>query len=150
MKAQRIGPIRRSRREDAGERIARMGSRVDLGGRHVAWMQGGQPRVVSGFTIAQGRIVGMEILADPEHLRAMELVVLAAMRVASREEVRNLPSHHKCTPKAVAVQDCFLSDKTPIIASACRNASIVGGAVLANPGARPDRPAPLPLSSLVR
>lgn len=37
---------------------------------------GGEPRVVFGFTITGGKIVGIEILADPERLAQLDLVVL--------------------------------------------------------------------------
>ncbi len=40
------------------------------------WAQGGQPRVVFGFTIAHGKIVEIDLLADPEGLRQLDLVVL--------------------------------------------------------------------------
>ena len=39
----------------------------------MVWAPGGEPRVVFDFTIARGRIVAIEILADPEVLG--ELVV---------------------------------------------------------------------------
>jgi hypothetical protein len=40
------------------------------------WAPGGQPRVVLSFTIAQGRIVAIELLADPARLRQLDLTVL--------------------------------------------------------------------------
>ena len=40
------------------------------------WAPGGQPRVVFGFTIAGGRIVEIELLADPERLRQLDLEIL--------------------------------------------------------------------------
>jgi RNA polymerase sigma-70 factor (ECF subfamily) len=40
------------------------------------WAPGGQPRVVFGFTIADGRIVGIELLSDPERLRQLDLAIL--------------------------------------------------------------------------
>lgn len=42
----------------------------------VVWAPGGRPRVVFDFTIVDGRIVEMEMLADPESLRHLDLVVL--------------------------------------------------------------------------
>ena len=39
------------------------------------WAPGGQPRVVFGFTIRHGKIVEIEILADPEYLREVELTL---------------------------------------------------------------------------
>jgi RNA polymerase sigma factor (sigma-70 family) len=40
------------------------------------WAPGGRPRVVFGFTITDGRIVEIELLADPERLRRLDLAVL--------------------------------------------------------------------------
>ncbi len=40
------------------------------------WAPGGEPKVVFGFTIAGGRIVGIEILADPERLGRLDLAIL--------------------------------------------------------------------------
>ena len=40
------------------------------------WAPGGRPRVVFGFTTADGRIVAIDLLADPERLAAMRLTVL--------------------------------------------------------------------------
>jgi len=40
------------------------------------WVHGGRPRVVFGFTITGGRIVGIELIADPERLRQLELAIL--------------------------------------------------------------------------
>jgi hypothetical protein len=40
------------------------------------WAPGGQPRVVFGFTITHGKIVEIDLLADPTHLRQLDLVVL--------------------------------------------------------------------------
>jgi RNA polymerase sigma factor (sigma-70 family) len=40
------------------------------------WAPGGQPRVVFGFTITRGKIVGIDILSDPTRLRQLDLVVL--------------------------------------------------------------------------
>jgi RNA polymerase sigma-70 factor (ECF subfamily) len=41
-----------------------------------AWMQHRQPRVVFGFTITQGKIVGIELIADPTRLSQFDLVIL--------------------------------------------------------------------------
>jgi RNA polymerase sigma-70 factor (ECF subfamily) len=38
-----------------------------------AWAPGGQPRVVFAFAVAGEKIVGIDILADPETLRAIEV-----------------------------------------------------------------------------
>jgi RNA polymerase sigma-70 factor (ECF subfamily) len=40
------------------------------------WAAGGRPRVVFGFTITDGRIVQIDLLADPDHLARLELAVL--------------------------------------------------------------------------
>jgi RNA polymerase sigma factor (sigma-70 family) len=40
------------------------------------WAPGGQPRVVFGFTITRGKIVAIDVVADPEHLRRLDLAVL--------------------------------------------------------------------------
>ena len=37
---------------------------------------GGQPRVVFGFTITRGKIVEIDVIADPERLRQLDLAVL--------------------------------------------------------------------------
>jgi RNA polymerase sigma-70 factor (ECF subfamily) len=40
------------------------------------WAPGGQPRVVFGFRITAGRIVGIEVLADPERLHQLDVAIL--------------------------------------------------------------------------
>jgi len=40
------------------------------------WAPGGQPRVVFGFTITHGKIVAIDLVADPERLRQLDLTVL--------------------------------------------------------------------------
>src|SRR5206468_4363714 len=40
------------------------------------WAQGGRPRVVFGFTITGGRIAAVELIADPERLGGLDLVML--------------------------------------------------------------------------
>ncbi len=40
------------------------------------WTQSGQPRVVFAFTITGGTIVGIDLLADPERLRQLDLAIL--------------------------------------------------------------------------
>ena len=37
--------------------------------------RGGQPRVVFGFTITDGGIVAIELIADPERLRGLDLAI---------------------------------------------------------------------------
>ena len=38
------------------------------------WAPGGQVRVVFGFTISGGKIVAIEMIADPEHLAQLDVV----------------------------------------------------------------------------
>jgi hypothetical protein len=40
------------------------------------WAPGGRPRVVFAFTITRGRIVEIDLVADPERLRLLDLAVL--------------------------------------------------------------------------
>jgi hypothetical protein len=40
------------------------------------WAPGGQPRVVFGFTITRGKIVAIDLVADPERLRQLDVAVL--------------------------------------------------------------------------
>lgn len=42
----------------------------------LVWAPGGTPRVVFGFTIAQGKIVGIEMISEAERLRALNLAIL--------------------------------------------------------------------------
>jgi RNA polymerase sigma factor (sigma-70 family) len=41
------------------------------------WAPGGQPRVVFGFTMAAGKIVAIDLIADPERLSKLDLAVIA-------------------------------------------------------------------------
>jgi len=41
-----------------------------------AWVPGGRPRVVFGFAVARGKIVGIDLMADPERLRGLDLALL--------------------------------------------------------------------------
>jgi RNA polymerase sigma factor (sigma-70 family) len=43
----------------------------------LVWTQHGEPRVVFGFTISNGKVTAIELIADPERLRTMDLTVLA-------------------------------------------------------------------------
>jgi hypothetical protein len=40
------------------------------------WTSGGRPCVVFGFTITRGKIVEIDILADPPRLRQLDLAVI--------------------------------------------------------------------------
>lgn len=40
------------------------------------WAAGGRPRVVFGFEVRRGKIVEIEMLADPVRLRRLDLAVL--------------------------------------------------------------------------
>jgi hypothetical protein len=42
----------------------------------VSWLPGGQPFSVMGFTIKRGKIVEIDMLADPVRLRQLDLTVL--------------------------------------------------------------------------
>jgi len=42
----------------------------------VAWAPGGRPRVVFGFTIVRGKVVAIDIVADPERLSQLDVTVL--------------------------------------------------------------------------
>ena len=42
----------------------------------LVWVQGGQPRIVFGFTIKDGKIVQIELVADPERLSQLDLTIL--------------------------------------------------------------------------
>jgi RNA polymerase sigma factor (sigma-70 family) len=44
----------------------------------LVWAPGGKPRVVIGFTVTGGRIVRIDLLADPEQLRQLDLDLLDA------------------------------------------------------------------------
>jgi RNA polymerase sigma-70 factor (ECF subfamily) len=47
------------------------------GAHGLVWVAGGRPRVVFDFTITDGRIVAIDLLADPEHLGRLDLEVLS-------------------------------------------------------------------------
>jgi len=40
------------------------------------WAPGGRPRIVFGFTITSGKIVEIDLVADPERLRQLDLAIL--------------------------------------------------------------------------
>jgi RNA polymerase sigma factor (sigma-70 family) len=42
----------------------------------LVWAQGGQPRVVFDFKIEDGKIAGIDMIADPEQLRRLDLAIL--------------------------------------------------------------------------
>jgi RNA polymerase sigma-70 factor (ECF subfamily) len=42
----------------------------------LVWVQQGRPRTVFGFTITRGKIVEIELLADPDRLRQLDLEIL--------------------------------------------------------------------------
>ena len=50
----------------------------------VVWAHEGRPRVVVGFTIADGKIIGIEQVADPERVSRMRIELLAKRRAAGR------------------------------------------------------------------
>jgi RNA polymerase sigma-70 factor (ECF subfamily) len=42
----------------------------------LVWAPGGRPRVVFGFTIVHGKIVEIDLVADPDRLRELDLAIL--------------------------------------------------------------------------
>ena len=42
----------------------------------LVWAAGRRPRVVFAFTTARGKIVAIDLVADPERLRQLDLTVL--------------------------------------------------------------------------
>ncbi|MYS86355.1 sigma-70 family RNA polymerase sigma factor [Embleya scabrispora] len=40
------------------------------------WAPGGKPRVIFGFTVVDGLIVGIDLLSDPDHLRETEVTIV--------------------------------------------------------------------------
>ena len=44
--------------------------------RRAVWAPGGRPRVVFGFAVTGGKIVEIELVADPAHLSQLDLTVL--------------------------------------------------------------------------
>jgi hypothetical protein len=42
----------------------------------LVWAPGGRPRVVFGFTIMRGKIVEIDVVADPERLRRLDVAIL--------------------------------------------------------------------------
>ena len=46
------------------------------GGPGLAWSQQGETRTAFGFTISNGRITRVELIADPERLRELDVVIL--------------------------------------------------------------------------
>jgi RNA polymerase sigma-70 factor (ECF subfamily) len=44
------------------------------------WAPGGRPRVVFGFTISRGKIVEIDMIADPARLQELELTILSDRR----------------------------------------------------------------------
>ena len=41
----------------------------------LVWAPGGQPRVVMDFTISGGRIASIDLIADSEHIREIDLTI---------------------------------------------------------------------------
>ena len=41
------------------------------------WAPGGTPRVAFAFTVVGGKVTAIEIVADPDQLRALDVVVLS-------------------------------------------------------------------------
>ena len=58
----------------AGRARAAQPALVD-GSAGAVWVHGGRPRVVFDLTIADGRVVAIHLLADPDRLTELDLVV---------------------------------------------------------------------------
>ena len=74
-------PARGSRRGRGGRHLLRpapgpRGRRSSNGAAGLVWAQRGEPRMVFGFTISGGKIAAIDLLADPERIRQLDLVVL--------------------------------------------------------------------------
>ncbi len=63
---------------DGGERLASRFARPALvnGAAGAVWAPGGRPRVVFGFKVTGGKIVEIDLIADPPRLRQLDLDVL--------------------------------------------------------------------------
>jgi len=59
----------------AGRARAAQPARID-GEPGLVWSQGGRPRVVFAFTITDGKIVAIDLLADPDRLARMDLRIV--------------------------------------------------------------------------
>jgi ketosteroid isomerase-like protein len=59
----------------AGRARAARPAQVD-GAAGLVWAPGGRPRMAFAFTVADGRITELRVLADPERLRRVELAPL--------------------------------------------------------------------------
>ncbi len=59
----------------AGRAQAARPALVD-GAAGAVWAPGGQPRAVFNFTIAHGKIVAIAVIADPAHIRHLDLAIL--------------------------------------------------------------------------
>jgi hypothetical protein len=46
------------------------------GAEGAVWAPRGRPRVVFGFTITCGKIVAIDLVADPERIRQLDLAIL--------------------------------------------------------------------------
>ena len=42
----------------------------------LVWAPGGDPQVAFGFTITEGKVVAIELIADPERIRELEVEIL--------------------------------------------------------------------------
>jgi RNA polymerase sigma factor (sigma-70 family) len=70
------GETRGAERVLAFARWARGGRRALLdGAAALAWMPGGRLRVIWSFTTSGDRITAIDLIADPEHLRRLDLVI---------------------------------------------------------------------------
>ena len=67
------GPRRSPRRSPAGRAPH---NRRSWGVAGLVWAQAGEPRVVFAFSIDDGRIVGIDLIDDPDHIRELDVSVL--------------------------------------------------------------------------
>jgi hypothetical protein len=40
------------------------------------WAPGGTPRVAFTFTVENGKIVGIDLIGDPDHIRQLDVVIV--------------------------------------------------------------------------
>ena len=76
----RWAPMRRLGGPGGRRDVRRPGARRTIGARGgvagLVWAQAGEPRVVFTFSIEDGRIVGIDLIADPDHIRELDVAVL--------------------------------------------------------------------------
>jgi len=76
--APRLAPELRGARAVAESLSGRAGAAQPAlinGAPGLVWAPGGQPRAAFSFTIARGKIVRVDLIADPAHLRRLDLTL---------------------------------------------------------------------------